>query len=104
MGSHSATYSCLESMTFPFDRLSRDTFTIIFREVHLPVLQKLTLVSGPGKPRVEKITEALAVAGYCNIRVIDFQLHESGNDLDVHILEPLLSVVQEVAVCGKVMV
>ncbi|KAG1838899.1 hypothetical protein DFJ58DRAFT_813251 [Suillus subalutaceus] len=104
MGSHSDTYSCLESMTLPFDRLSRDTFTIIFRGLHLPVLQKLTLVLGPGKPRVEKITEALAVAGSCNIKVVDFRLHESGNDLDVHTLEPLLSVVQEVAVCGEVMV
>jgi hypothetical protein len=78
--------------------------TIIFRGLHLPVLQKLTLVMDLGKSEVEMITEALADAGSCNLRVVDFSLHEPWNDLDVYILEPLLSVAQEIAVCGEVVV
>jgi hypothetical protein len=77
-------------------------FTIMFRGLHLPAWQTLTLVMGPGKPEVEIITGAFAVDGTCNIRVVDFRLHESGNDLDLHTLELLLSVVQEVAVCREV--
>jgi hypothetical protein len=68
-------------------------FTIIFCGFHLPALQKMTLVMGSGKPDFEIITGALAVAGTCNIRIVDFGLHELGSDLDVHTLEPLLSVV-----------
>lgn len=104
MGSHSDTYSCLESMTLPFVDRPADMFINIFRGLHLPALQKLTLLMGAGKPDVEMITEALAVAGYCNIRVLDFRLHESRSDIDPRTLEPLLSVVQEVAVHGEVVV
>ncbi|KAG2159471.1 uncharacterized protein EDB93DRAFT_1115890 [Suillus bovinus] len=104
MENHSDTYSCLESMTLPFVHGPPDMYAMIFRGHHFPALQELILLVGAGKPEVEMITEALAVAGSCNIRVVDFWLHKSRMDLYVPTLKQLLSVAQEVAVRGEVVV
>ncbi|KAG1737773.1 hypothetical protein EDB19DRAFT_1909546 [Suillus lakei] len=106
--SHPATYSRLVSMTLPLlnHRHHRDPFIELFRELRLPTLQKLTVVGNPDAIEVESIIAALAVARYCNIRVVDFRpcLWPSvrRNNVYVHDVEPLLSVVREVAVRGEV--
>ncbi|KAG1850984.1 hypothetical protein C8R48DRAFT_778015 [Suillus tomentosus] len=105
-GSHLTTvYSRLESMTIPLflDHYNRDPFIELFRELRLPMLQKLNLVGKPDTPEVEGIMTALAVAGSCNIQVVDFRpflwLGARRNNHDV---EPLLSVAREVAIWGEV--
>ncbi|KAG1900278.1 uncharacterized protein F5891DRAFT_327113 [Suillus fuscotomentosus] len=103
-GSHPTTYSRLESMTipifyYPYPRI--DTF----RELRLPMLQKLNVVGNPDTPEVKGIATALADAGSCNIQVVDFRpcFWASARRNNVYIdVEPLLSVAREVAICGEV--
>ena len=75
------------------------SFIEIFSRVHFPALQKLTLVGGPKYHEVNRIKRALAS---CHVRVIDFETPIPPNEIDVHLVVPLLSVVREVAVCGEV--
>ncbi|KAG1778858.1 hypothetical protein EV702DRAFT_1195878 [Suillus placidus] len=106
--SHPATYSRLESMTIPlfYHRYHRDPFIELFRELRLPMLQKLNVLGDPDTPEVQSIMTALALAGSCNIQVVDFRpcLWPSARRTNVYIhdVEPLLSVAREVAVCGEV--
>lgn len=92
--SHSATYSCLESLTLPLPS-DRDShwFTETFDGLHLPVLRELTLVGYPTKSGVNCIMAALAVTATCNLQVIDFQTATRQDEVDVGVVEPLLSVV-----------
>ncbi|KAG1724632.1 uncharacterized protein EDB91DRAFT_1087394 [Suillus paluster] len=55
----------------------------------------------------DHILDPLAIAicrkKSCNIRVVDFQPHRTRpNEVVVHIVEPSLSIVREVVVCGEV--
>ncbi|KAJ8590805.1 hypothetical protein M405DRAFT_932573 [Rhizopogon salebrosus TDB-379] len=103
------TRSCLEirSMTLPIFPHIDDTqlrFVAIFRALHLPVLQKLVLVGEPGEIQVENVMAALVVAS-CHLRVIDFQPEKARplSKVDAGVAEPLLSVVEEVTVCGELL-
>ncbi|KAG2103472.1 uncharacterized protein F5147DRAFT_706206 [Suillus discolor] len=106
-GSHTTTYSCLESMTIPLFHYHyhRDPFIELFRGLRLPMLQKLNVVGNPDTPEVEGIITALAVAESCNIQVVDFQprfwTNARRNNVYIRV-EPLLSVAREVAICGEV--
>ncbi|KAG1792013.1 uncharacterized protein HD556DRAFT_583987 [Suillus plorans] len=106
-GSHPTTYSRLESMTislFYYYHL-RDPFIELFRELRLPMLQKLNVVGNPDTPEVESLVTALAAAGSCNIQVVDFRprFWPNARRNNVYVdVEPLLSVAREVAICGEV--
>lgn len=98
--SHSVTYSCLESLTLPLpshDDVS-DWLTEIFDGLHLPVLRKLTLVGYPSKWMIDRTMAALAVTATCNLEVIDFHTSALQGEIDVDVVEPLLSVVKEISV------
>ena len=93
----------IESMTLPVSPLIdiRAKLIAIFKYLHLPVLQKLILVSKPGSIQVAYVKAAL-VAGSCFPRVIDFQTIIPLGEVDVGIVESLLEVVEEVTVRGEV--
>ncbi|KAG1899653.1 uncharacterized protein F5891DRAFT_390573 [Suillus fuscotomentosus] len=98
--SHSVTYPCLESLTLPlpsYDDVS-DWLTEIFDGLHLPVLRKLTLVGYPSKWMIDRTMAALAVTATCNLEVIDFHTSALQGEIDVDVVEPLLSVVKEISV------
>ncbi|KAG2744533.1 hypothetical protein P692DRAFT_20837802 [Suillus brevipes Sb2] len=111
------TLSRLRSMTLPiasgrqkfFDMLQtavngtsdRQEFIDIFDGFHLPMLQKLTVVVEQLKPlEVEGIRMALAAAT-CHELTVDLQIATPPSEVDMDIVEPLLSVTKEVTVCGK---
>ncbi|KAG0704087.1 hypothetical protein DFH29DRAFT_997975 [Suillus ampliporus] len=101
----SVTQSCLESMTFPLtsDPYYRQGFINMFDGFHLPMLQKLTVVVGElKKPEVDCIMAGLSVAS-CHGPAVDFQMATPPSQVDMDIVEPLLSVVKEVTVCGEVL-
>ncbi|KAG1810880.1 uncharacterized protein BJ212DRAFT_572880 [Suillus subaureus] len=100
-GSHLVTHSCLESLTLPLpsDLNYSHWFTEIFVGLHLPVLRKLTLVGCPTKSGVDRIMAWLEVTATCNLQVIDFQTAMPQDEVDVDVVEPLLSVVREISVC-----
>ncbi|KAG1819179.1 uncharacterized protein BJ212DRAFT_76071 [Suillus subaureus] len=95
----SVTYSCLESLTLLLP-WNWHWFTEIFYDLHIPVLRKLTLVGCPTKSGVDGIMDALAVTATCNLQVIDFQPTTLEDEVDVDVVEPLLSVVREILVRG----
>lgn len=98
--SHSVTYSCLESLTLPLLRHAYDRwFTEIFDGLHIPALRKLILVGCPTKSGVDHIMAGLRVTATCNLQVIDFQT-AMPDEVDVDVVEPLLSVVTEISQCG----
>ncbi|KAG1744815.1 hypothetical protein EDB19DRAFT_1906527 [Suillus lakei] len=97
-------YPRLESITLFLSYLPLYTVFDIFRRLHFPVLKKLTLVEEPGRLEIKMLVTALAVDESYHIPVVDFRPHERPQEVDVHALEPLLSVAQEVAVCGEVIV
>ncbi|KAG2366235.1 hypothetical protein BDR07DRAFT_1396498 [Suillus spraguei] len=96
----SATLSCLESLTLPLPLGSNNFhwFTGILDGLHLPVLRKLTLVGDPTKSAVDCIMAGLAATATCNLQVIDFQTRIPQDEVDVGVVEPLLSVVREISV------
>ncbi|KAG1859283.1 hypothetical protein F4604DRAFT_1958023 [Suillus subluteus] len=102
--SHSVTYSCLESLTLPlplpWNPDGWHWFTKIFDGLHIPVLRKLTLVGCPTKSGVDRIMAGLAVTATCNLQVIDFQKDMLQDEVDMNVVEPLLSVVREISDCG----
>jgi hypothetical protein len=79
----------------------RPKLIAIFKGLHLPMLQKLILVSERRKIQVAHVKEAL-VAGSCFPRVIDFQTTTPLSEVDVGIVESLLEVVEVVTVHGEV--
>jgi hypothetical protein len=96
------TQSRLKSMTLPITS-DRQEFIDIFDGFHLPMLQKLTVVVEQLKPQeVECIRMALAVAT-CYEPTVDLQTATPPSEVDMDIVEPLLSVTKEVTVCGKVL-
>jgi len=80
---------------------TRPKLIAIFKGLHLPMLQKLILVSEPGGIQVAHVKAAL-VAGSCFPRVIDFQTTIPLGEVDVGIVESLLEVVEGVTVRGEV--
>ncbi|KAG1730284.1 hypothetical protein EDD22DRAFT_1054066 [Suillus occidentalis] len=96
------TLSRLRSMTLPITS-DRQEFIDIFDGFHLPMLQKLTVVVEALKPlEVECIRMALAVST-CHEPTVDLQMVTPPSEVDMDIVEPLLSVTKEVTVCGKVL-
>ncbi|KAG1880750.1 hypothetical protein F4604DRAFT_1922373 [Suillus subluteus] len=96
------TQSHLESITLPITS-DRQEFIDILDGFHLPMLQKLTVVVEELKPlEIECIMAALAVAT-CHEPIVDLKMATPPSEVDVDIVEPLLSVAKEVAVCGKVL-
>jgi hypothetical protein len=79
----------------------RPKLIAIFKGLHLPMLQKLILVSQPRKIQVADVKAALVV-GSCFPRVIDLQTTIPLSEVDVGIVESLLEVVEEVTVRGEV--
>jgi hypothetical protein len=101
--SHLVTYPCLESLTLPLPLdLDKNPHwpTAIFDGLHLPVLRKLTLVGHPNKLGVNRIMAALKVTATCDLQVIDFQTIRPQDEVDVDVVEPLLSVAREISVCS----
>jgi hypothetical protein len=98
--SHSVTHSCLESLTLPLpldDDYYSHQLTEIFDGLRLPALRKLTLVGYPTKLRVDRTMAALAVIATCNLQVIDFQSAMPQDEVDVDVVEPLLSFAREIS-------
>jgi hypothetical protein len=96
------TQSRLESMTLPITS-DRQEFIDIFNGFHLPMLQKLTVVVEELKPlEIDCIMMALAVTT-CQKPTVDLQMATPPSEVDIDIVEPLLSVAKEVTVCGKVL-
>jgi hypothetical protein len=94
--------SRLRSMTLPITS-DRQEFIDIFDGFHLPMLQKLTVVVEKLRPlEVECIRMALAVAT-CHEPTVDLQMATPPSEVDMDIVEPLLSVTKEVTFCGKVL-
>ncbi|KAG2353583.1 hypothetical protein BDR07DRAFT_696285 [Suillus spraguei] len=100
-GGHSVMFSCLESLTLPLPWCPNHLwFTGMLYGLHLPVLRKLTLEGDPTKSAVDCIMAGLAVTATCNLQVIDFQTLIPQDEVDVDVVEPLLSVVREISVCS----
>jgi len=93
----------IESMTLPiFPQIDiRAKLIAIFKGLHLPMLQKLILVSEPEGIQVAYVKAAL-VAGSCFPRVIDFRTSIPLSEVDAGIVESLLEVAEEVTVRGEV--
>lgn len=64
------------------------------------MLRKLTLVGHPNKLGVNRIMAALEVTATCNLQVIDFRTIRPQDEVDVDVVEPLLSVAREISVCS----
>lgn len=101
--SHLVTHPCLESSTLPLPSdLDKNPHwpTAIFDGLHLPMLRKLTLVGHPTKSGVNRIVAALEVTATCNLQVIDFRTIRPQDEVDVDVVEPLLSVAREISLCS----
>ncbi|KAG2346134.1 hypothetical protein BDR05DRAFT_959715 [Suillus weaverae] len=95
------TQSRLESMTLPLTS-DRQEFIDILDGFHLPMLQKLTVVMEELKSlEVECIMAALTMATF-HEPTIDLQMATPPSEVDMDIVEPLLSVAKDVTVCGIV--
>ncbi|KAG2138954.1 hypothetical protein DEU56DRAFT_329568 [Suillus clintonianus] len=96
----------LEFMTLPLPSPMSDNFRQEFIDVfsllHLPVLQKLTLVGVPKKRQVDCLLAVLAVASF-RVPVVDFQTDEPLSKVYINKIEPLLSIVGEVSFCGNLL-
>lgn len=104
--SHLVTYPCLESLTLPLPLdLDKNPHwpTAIFDGLNLPVLRKLTLVGYPTKLGVDRIVAALKATATCNLQVIDFRTFRPQDEVDVDVVEPLLSVAREISVCSALL-
>ncbi|KAG2353999.1 hypothetical protein BDR07DRAFT_646027 [Suillus spraguei] len=94
-------FSCLESLTLPLPWCPNHLwFTGMLYGLHLPVLRKLTLEGDPTKSAVDCIMAGLAV--YRNLQLASHRLSDAipQDEVDVDVVEPLLSVVREISVCS----
>lgn len=96
------TQSRLESMTLPLTS-NRQEFIDILDGFHLPMLQKLTVMVEELKPPDIKCIMAALVVATCHEPTVDLKMVTPPNEVDMDIVEPLLSVAKEVTVCGKVL-
>ncbi|KAG1824833.1 uncharacterized protein BJ212DRAFT_549302 [Suillus subaureus] len=90
--------SVLKSMILPLAYVLKDTqqgHIHLFTRLHLPMLQKLTLVGAPEKVQVDCLLAMLAVASF-QVPVVDFQTSTPLSTVHMNNIAPLLSIVREV--------
>lgn len=88
--SNPITNSCLQSMTLPLAPDSLHALIEVFDGLQLPKLQRLTVVGKLNQAGVDCIMAVLAAAA-CNVQVIDLHRITPLGQVDVDIVELLLS-------------
>jgi hypothetical protein len=83
----------------PSDLDCLQEFIGTFSQLHLPMLQKLALVGLPNKLETVYHLAALRVASF-HVSVVTFQMDAPLSKVDAKDIELLLTVVEEVSVCG----